>query len=240
MFPIGEIDDAEKYYGVTLGSDKDGAIWLEGFTRWKGYADAERLIEIRALAVVNAAPMARLWKQLAEPFMVANNDPQFGRWFFGGGHGLIEQKLLEARMPWAVEPDPCVHEPGRGFTSTADLPPTAFKRAPTPKVRMAVIKRDRYRCVLCGRSPSDYTDVELHVHHIRPFGQRGLTLERNLITLCHTCHKGLEPHYEWNLHGRLQSGTSGQSADEIRRHQYLQSVERYRNAIAADLKIVAT
>ena len=172
--------------------------------------------------------------------MVANNDLQFARWFFGGGHGLIEQKLLEARMPWAVEPDPCVHEPGIGFTSAANLPSSAFDRAPTPKVKMAVIKRDRYRCVVCGRSPRNYTDVELHVHHIRPFGQRGLTIERNLITLCHTCHTGLEPHYEWSLHGILRGeleDTSGQSAGEARRLSYLQSVARYRKAIAADLKI---
>jgi len=243
MYPLKEIDSHAHYYGVTLGADEDGAIWLEGFTRWRGYADDERRIELRALAVVNATPFAELWKQLTQPFIVANNDVQFARWFFGGGNGLIEQMLLETHFPWAIDADPCVHEPGVGFTSVADIPPNAFNPAPTPKLRMTVIKRDRYRCVLCGRSPSDYVDVELHVHHIRPFSQRGLTVERNLITLCHTCHKGLSPHYEWSLHGLIpgqSQSTSKESPDEARRMQYLLSVERYRKAITADLEKVAT
>jgi hypothetical protein len=240
-FPLRQIARRSKYYGVTLGADEDGGIWSGGFTRWKGYADDEGRLEVRALAVVNAMPVAKIWKQLEQPFMVVNTPAQFVQWCLSGGNALIQKKLLEKHMPWAIEPDPCVYEPGMGFASAADIPSNAFKRAPTPKLRMAVMKRDRYRCVLCGRNASDNVDVELHVHHIRPFGQRGLTIERNLLTLCHTCHKGLDPHYEWSLHGLIghrSKDTAGQSPNEARRDEYLRSVDRYRKAIRSNLEIL--
>ena len=37
------------------------------------------------------------------------------------------------------------------------------------------------------------------MHHIRPWAAGGITEERNLITLCHTCHNGLAPHFEHGL-----------------------------------------
>jgi len=64
---------------------------------------------------------------------------------------------------------------------------------------MQIVQRDLYRCRICGRRPADYVDLELHVHHIRPFARDGLTIEENLITLCHTCHAGLDPHFRPQL-----------------------------------------
>src|SRR4030095_4455401 len=94
--------------------------------------------------------------------------------------------------------------------------------------------------VLCGRRSIDHVDVEIHVHHIRPFGQRGITTAANLITLCHTCHKGLEPHYNWNLYEftdhPLQK-TSGKDPHKNHRDAYLVAVERYRKSLASNLPI---
>ena len=42
-------------------------------------------------------------------------------------------------------------------------------------------------------------DVELYVHHVKPWGEGGLTVEENLVTLCHTCDKGLDPHGDFGL-----------------------------------------
>ncbi len=92
---------------------------------------------------------------------------------------------------------------------------------------MDILKRDKFRCKACGRRPDNYVDIELHVHHIRPFGEGGFTHEENLITLCDTCHKGLDPHYEWSLYDLL---TDDANVDVILREQqqYLQEVKRYR------------
>lgn len=86
-----------------------------------------------------------------------------------------------------------------GFRVTKDLPKTIFQKAPTKKQRMCVLMRDNYRCNICGRSPSNHTDITLYVHHIRPWAKGGVTDVDNLITICHTCHEELDPHYEINL-----------------------------------------
>ncbi|RJQ92770.1 HNH endonuclease [Amycolatopsis panacis] len=49
---------------------------------------------------------------------------------------------------------------------------------------------------MCGRRPRDHVDLELHVHHLIPWRMGGPTTETNLVTLCGTCHKGLNPDYE--------------------------------------------
>lgn len=96
---------------------------------------------------------------------------------------------------------------------------------------MQVLKRDGYRCVVRGRRPADHIDVELHVHHILPWEAHGPTAEQNLVTLCGTCHKGLDPHFEPLLRelARLP-GSAGAVAGSSSR--YRASVSRYRDWIA--------
>ena len=100
-------------------------------------------------------------------------------------------KLLEPRAVVSVGPF--------GFMGRGMFDETAFRRAPTPKIRMQVLKRDDRRCRICGRRPDDNSDLELHIHHIRPWEKGGITDPSNLITLCHTCHKGLMPHADHQL-----------------------------------------
>ena len=53
---------------------------------------------------------------------------------------------------------------------------------------MIFLKRDGFRCVLCGRSAAD--GVKLHVDHIKPIAKGGKTVEFNLRTLCEHCNWG--------------------------------------------------
>jgi len=58
-------------------------------------------------------------------------------------------------------------------------------------VRREVLRRDQYRCQLCGWShkewnPSDPRHLELH--HIKPHMKGGANTEENLKTLCTVCH----------------------------------------------------
>lgn len=55
--------------------------------------------------------------------------------------------------------------------------------------RWHVLKRDRYRCRVCGRSPAT-AKVELHVDHVRPMSKGGTNEPSNLRTLCHECNSG--------------------------------------------------
>ena len=58
----------------------------------------------------------------------------------------------------------------------------------SPKLRYEVLKRDNFRCVLCGRGQSD--GVKLHADHIRPIAKGGKTVLSNLRTLCEDCNIG--------------------------------------------------
>src|SRR5438477_354199 len=51
-------------------------------------------------------------------------------------------------------------------------------------VRWKILKRDRYRCVACGKSPATEPGVELEVDHIVPVARGGGNEEINLRTLC--------------------------------------------------------
>ena len=57
-------------------------------------------------------------------------------------------------------------------------------------LRFKVMKRDRFRCVLCGASPAKSLDVELHVDHTVPVAKGGLAVMENLQTLCSRCNLG--------------------------------------------------
>jgi hypothetical protein len=238
IYPIDTIDQSAEYYALTLGADEDGKIWTEGQTRWIGFDEKNDRIELRELSLVDANGIAAIWKDFQEPFIVVNTDDKWVNWFVSGGHALIKPNILKEHMPWELKPRGGVQEGRVRFTDVEELPKTAFNRAPTPKLRMSVLKRDKYRCVICGRRTTDHVDVELHVHHIRPFAQRGVTTAPNLVTLCHTCHKGLDPHYNWDLYefaDHLLERASGDDPHKKHRDAYLLAVDRYRKALAADL-----
>lgn len=57
------------------------------------------------------------------------------------------------------------------------------------KLRYDVLKRDNYRCVVCGASASDGV-TQLHVDHIIPIAKGGKTEMSNLQTLCQRCNLG--------------------------------------------------
>jgi hypothetical protein len=57
-------------------------------------------------------------------------------------------------------------------------------------LRYQVLRRDRFRCVLCGRSPASELSCELHVDHIVAFSRGGKTRPDNLRSLCAECNIG--------------------------------------------------
>lgn len=70
------------------------------------------------------------------------------------------------------------------------------RSAMTPSLRYKVLKRDGFRCVICGATARD--GVKLHVDHIRPIAKGGKTVMENLRTLCETCNRGKSDKYDPN------------------------------------------
>lgn len=64
------------------------------------------------------------------------------------------------------------------------------KRDINLRLRFKVMKRDNFKCCICGASPSKDPNVELHIDHIIPWSKGGETLENNLQTLCSKCNFG--------------------------------------------------
>ena len=57
-------------------------------------------------------------------------------------------------------------------------------RLATPAQRLALLRRDRYRC----QCPSCPNVRYLELHHVRWYSQKGETQPMNLLTLCRSCH----------------------------------------------------
>lgn len=58
----------------------------------------------------------------------------------------------------------------------------------TDKLRYTILKRDGFRCVLCGHGRDD--GAQLEVDHIFPVSKGGETVPKNLRTLCKECNRG--------------------------------------------------
>lgn len=57
----------------------------------------------------------------------------------------------------------------------------------TLKLRFSILKRDNFRCVICGKSAKD---IKLEIDHIKPISKGGKTILTNLQTLCFNCNRG--------------------------------------------------
>ncbi len=57
-------------------------------------------------------------------------------------------------------------------------------------LRFEIMKRDNFKCVLCGKSPANNHGTTLEVDHITPISRGGKTKTKNLQTLCKICNSG--------------------------------------------------
>ena len=86
------------------------------------------------------------------------------------------------------------HANGAGFLESSATAPAQRSprgpREPSLRLKFLVMRRDRFKCRYCGRSPASHTGVVLHLDHIIPWSQGGATSDENLQTLCDHCNLG--------------------------------------------------
>lgn len=58
------------------------------------------------------------------------------------------------------------------------------------RTRFLVMRRDNFKCQLCGVSPANQPGTVLVVDHIKPWAAGGETVMENLQTLCEPCNAG--------------------------------------------------
>lgn len=77
----------------------------------------------------------------------------------------------------------------KDLTSSNPLPHKTMREVGL-KMRFLVMKRDNFKCCICGASPAKNGEVELEVDHIIPWSKGGETIIDNLQTLCSKCNRG--------------------------------------------------
>jgi hypothetical protein len=111
---------------------------------------------------------------------------------------------------------PAVEEPQPRLMSRRRSQPHRVKdedqRQTKLELRYEVLKRDRFRCVLCGASPATHLGCVLHVDHIIPWSKGGKTIAENLRSLCETCNLGKSA----KLDGECRPTALGAAADAER------------------------
>ena len=162
---------------------------------------------------------------IGEPALLVNTKEDLFIYILFGGHGVIVRELCEKYFSEIIGPKETVYTRSKGFLSVKNAPPHLLNRAPSKRLRMKILKRDNFRCKVCGRSPANHVDVELHLHHVQPWGLGGITDEENLITLCKTCHDGLYPHFDYSLFSLVDVEPAVDLAK--RRAEYLKGITNY-------------
>lgn len=84
---------------------------------------------------------------------------------------------------------PAEAEPMVPSSDQAAITPRIKRNVPLG-IRFAVLKRDCFKCVLCGASPATSVTCSLHVDHIVPLAKSGGNEITNLRTLCDSCNLG--------------------------------------------------
>lgn len=92
-----------------------------------------------------------------------------------------DRELGSSRTPSLPQPE---------VTPASEVTPNARTRTIPLGLRYDVLRRDRFKCVLCGASPAVTPTCQLHVDHIVAFARGGATEEGNLRTLCSHCNVG--------------------------------------------------
>lgn len=160
-------------------------------------------LKVAGLAVVSvrALPDAMLWDNLREVWIRLGRQPRRTE-MRPPVSALTHAPYVRSFGSWldALKAFVAEHHDG------AEAPPArrlaAAQRAlgprdPSLRLRYLVMRRDDFRCRICGRSPATDTGIQLHLDHMTPWARGGRTEASNLQTLCQNCNLGkadLAPH----------------------------------------------
>ncbi len=223
------------YFAVNLTADENCQILVGSKSAASGVTESEPCRELRSACQVKGQVLLDLWVSTKMKGVAVNTLEHLRIFVCIGGNAIIEESLAREYFPQIFEKKVIVPTGLASSATVENVHPSELKRSPTPKKRMAILKRDEYRCRVCGRSPNDSVDIQLRLHHFIPWAKGGLTNERNLMTLWHTCHDGLDPHFEPQLSNIFRETFDGFNEfaeglkDATKRHH--EAVLRYRDVV---------
>ena len=113
-------------------------------------------------------------------FSIGTYTKRFGGW----------RKALEAFVDYVNSTEIKIDESEPTSDTTSDVANHITRRDINLRIRFIVMKRDNFKCCMCGRSPATTPGLELHIDHIIPWSKGGETVIDNLQTLCSDCNLG--------------------------------------------------
>lgn len=139
-----------------------------------GFEEEEfKKIEKRLLLEIISAKMPRLTVDV-QIYMQS----KYGKIYREKHNSFSNKEVLNFYEEWKSKPQ------YKKYETSADVERKELNRS----LRFAVLKRDSYRCCICGRDAKD--GVKLEVDHIVPVSKGGKTVMTNLQTLCQDCNRG--------------------------------------------------
>lgn len=116
------------------------------------------------------------WRGALEAFVEYMNNENYNK-----GIKSIEENLPTTNRKDFLKKE--VHTPSKVIRKRTN-------RIANLRQRFLVMKRDNFKCVICGASPASNPSVILHIDHIVAWSKGGETVESNLRTLCQDCNLG--------------------------------------------------
>ena len=113
-------------------------------------------------------------------FSIGTYTKRFGGW----------RKALEAFVDYVNSTEIKIDESEPTSDTASDVANHITRRDINLRMRFIVMKRDNFKCCMCGRSPATTPGLELHIDHIIPWSKGGETVIDNLQTLCSDCNLG--------------------------------------------------
>lgn len=132
------------------------------------------------------------YKLLNYPLLCINNIEELSSFLRIGGHAIVKPAIIETNWNEILNPRIVVDTYEEGFIDYKTIEQSHKSRFARGKLRMEIFERDNYCCKICGSSPDDGVHVKIEAHHIKPWEEGGISSPENLITLCKTCHEGID------------------------------------------------
>ena len=191
-FSSREYNDLAKYSSSTVF--KRFKAWNNALVK-AGLRPYKQVSEKRIETTTLFEEIERMWITLGRQPTVSDIKNGYSKYAlntfsrrFGGWRNALEAfvdwiendtQVIDIKTDKSVGDDTLIQE--------RDFPPPIkhkTKRDINLRLRFLVMKRDNFKCCVCGASPAKDSEVELHVDHIIRWSKGGETVIDNLQTLC--------------------------------------------------------
>jgi hypothetical protein len=147
--------------------------------------------EMREISLVEPEKIIKNYKKMGQNIPVINTREELLSAISIGGHALVGSDIVNKHWREITKPFMTLKDNKNGFIEYDSIAGRYLKRFAVGDYRTKIFDRDGCQCRVCGSSPDDSVHVRLEVHHIKPWEEGGLSTPENLITLCSTCHSGI-------------------------------------------------